>query len=377
MITVLHLTISLAPGGRRSAIITLASNLASLGVQCELGCLHDFALSPEELARFPAPVTLFEKHRLVEAKTIEQLAHFCFEHEIKIVHTHDAESQLVGALLKIRNPSLRVLMTFHRSLPRDSQTFRDRARNAFASALCRAIVTGSQERRQHFLEENYVPVRKMRVIPFGIDVDRFRPDDAARAALRRELNLEPDKIVIGTVGHFGDEKGIDTAIRAFQELWRTAPLQSRLALVVVGSGRPAQEAALRELAARQPECQVIFAGFQQNVERWHRAFDVFLHTPRLEAFGLVLIEAMASAIPVGATNVGGIPEIVKPNRTGLLVPFDADVEKTAAEALQRLIEDPPLRLRMGKDGRRVAVADFTAKLSAERHIQLYKELLNG
>jgi len=375
---VLHLTISLAPGGRRSAIVTLASNLIALGVPCELGCLHEFDLSPAELASFPAPVTLFEKHRLVEAKTIEQLARFCAEHDVKIVHTHDAESQLVGALLKMRDPSLQVLMTFHRSLPRESRTFRDRARNAFASAFCRAIVTGSKERQRHFLEQNYVAAGKMRHIPFGIDAELFHPDDADRAALRRELNLGPEKVVLGAVGHFGEEKGIDIAIRTFQELCRTTPLRSRLVLIVVGDGRPQQATALRELAAREPECQVIFAGFRQDIERWHRAFDMFLHTPRLEAFGLVLVEAMASETAVVATSVGGIPEIVRQKRTGFLVPLapEQEVEKAAAEAALRLVEDPALRRKMGHDGRRVALAEFTARLSAERHVQLYEELLD-
>jgi glycosyltransferase involved in cell wall biosynthesis len=81
---------------------------------------------------------------------------------------------------------------------------------------------------------------------------------------------------------------------------------------------------------------------------------------------------------VVATSVGGIPEIVRQKRTGFLVPLapEQEVEKAAAEAALRLVEDPALRRKMGHDGRRVALAEFTARLSAERHVQLYEELLD-
>jgi L-malate glycosyltransferase len=371
---VLHLTISLAPGGRRSAILTLASHLQRLGVNCELGCLHELECSPEEAAAFPSPVTAFEKHGLWEPQAIARLTEFCLQREVDVVHTHDAESQLAGALMRQREPRIKLVKTFHRSLPFDSATSRDRLRNAFASAFCGAIVTGSSERRRHFLEQNYVRSAKLVRIPFGIDLERFHPDEAARNSKRRELGAEPSQLLIGVAGHFGEEKGVDVAIRSFQELCRVRDPNSVI-LLVIGNGTAAQAKALRALAARSPQCRILFAGFVRDIEQWLPAMDLFLHTPRLEAFGLVLAESMATGLPVVATRVGGIPEIVKDTRTGLLV--EPDSHWKTGRVVAELLADPERCAAMGAQGRNVALAEFSGRLYAERHMTLYETLLKG
>jgi len=371
---VLHLTISMAPGGRRSAILTLAAHLERLGVRCELGCLHELGCSPEEAARFPVPVTAFEKKGLWEPQSIARLADFCTQRGVELVHSHDAESQLAAALLRQREPRIKLVKTFHRSLPFDSATSRDRLRNAFAAAFCGAIVTGSGERRRHFLSQNYVRGNKLVRIPFGIDLERFHPDEESRAAKRHELGLQPSQLLIGAVGHFGEEKGMDVAIRSFQELCRVRD-PATLMLVVVGHGTAKQAATLRDLAARRPQCRIHFAGFVQNVENWFPAMDLFLHTPRLEAFGLVLTESMATGLAVVATKVGGIPEIVKDTRTGLLVAPD-DPWRTG-RVIAELLADPDRRAAMGAEGRRVALSEFSASLYAERHALLYEAIAKG
>ncbi len=371
---VLHLTISMAPGGRRSAILTLIADLKRLGAACELGCLHELGCSPEEAAGFPVPVTAFEKKGLWEPQSIARLLEFCVQQGVDVVHSHDAESQLAGALLRQREPRIKLVKTFHRSLPFDSATARDRLRNAFAAAFCGAIITGSHERRSHFLEQNYVRASKLVWIPFGIDLDRFHPDPETRAIRRRELGLEPWQLLIGAVGHFGNEKGVDVAIRSFQELCRVRDPASVM-LLVIGSGTARQVGALQELASRRPQCRIHFAGYVPDAERWFPAMDLFLHTPRLEAFGLVLVESMATGLPVVATRVGGIPEIVKDGRTGFLVAPDSPW-KTGRLAAE-LLADPDRRAAMAAEGRRVALAEFSAKLYAERHVLLYEAVLQG
>jgi glycosyltransferase involved in cell wall biosynthesis len=319
-------------------------------------------------------VTAFEKKGLWEPQAIARLLEFCRQHGVDLVHSHDAESQLAAALLRQREPRIKLVKTFHRSLPFDSATSRDRLRNAFASAFCGAIVTGSFERRQHFLAQNYVRASKLVRIPFGIDLERFHPEEEARAVLRRELGLQPSQFLIGAVGHFGEEKGMDVAIRSFQELCRVRDPAS-LMLIVIGNGTARQAAALREVAASRPQCRVHFAGFVPDVERWFPAMDLFLHTPRLEAFGLVLTEAMATARPVVATRVGGVPEIVKDSRTGLLVASDSPWK--TGRVIAELLADPDRCAAMGAEGRRVALSEFSAKLYAERHALLYEALLKG
>jgi glycosyltransferase involved in cell wall biosynthesis len=112
-----------------------------------------------------------------------------------------------------------------------------------------------------------------------------------------------------------------------------------------------------------------------DINRCMAAIDVLLHTPRIEAFGLVVIEAMATGLPVVATRVGGVPELVREGSTGLLA--ESEQPESIADALQRLLIDRGLRASMGAEGRRVAVAEYGRELYAKRHLQLYEFLLRS
>jgi glycosyltransferase involved in cell wall biosynthesis len=285
-----------------------------------------------------------------------------------VVHTHDAASQFTAALVRPALPRVPVLMTFHRSRGLESARTADRLRNALGCAASAAVVTVSQERGRHFRSENWVAPAKVVCIPNGIDTDRFHPDPAARAALRAELGLEESALLLGAVGHFGPEKGLDVVLRGYRLLagrWTGAPLQ----LVVLGDGTPSQRQQLTELARG---CRVQFAGFRRDVDRWFRALDLFVHAPRQEAFGLVAAEAMATAVPVVAARVGGLPEVVSDGVTGVLVP--PDDPPALADALAALLTDPQRRRQLGRAGRERAVAAFGAAAFARRYLCLYQAL---
>ena len=298
----------------------------------------------------------------------------CREFDIDLIHTHDAASQFGAALMRLSRPSTKLLMTFHRSLAFESARQRDRIRNAFACALSGAVVTASVERLRHFRSENTVSKRKLKVIPLGIDTRAFCHDPKKCAEIRSKLNIRPETVVVGAVGHFGREKGIDVAISAFGEMCQRSPELDSI-LVVLGDGSPDQRRLITALVAEQPHAKVILSGFQSNVRDWYSAFDVFLHTPRLEAFGLVVIEAMAASLPVVATRVGGVPELVRHEQTGLLC--DSDSPIAVANALTRLTRDPQLRDRFGTRSVEVANTDFCATLAGERYVDLYRQLLFG
>jgi glycosyltransferase involved in cell wall biosynthesis len=264
-------------------------------------------------------------------------------------------------------------MTFHRSLNFESARFRDRVRNALANGLSGAIVTGSRERQRHFVQTNFVQRRKVLRIPFGINLNRFQPDPISRALIRKSLNLSPDTFIIGAIGHFGVEKGIDVIIRGFQKLLaETMPLS--VALVVLGSGTREQNERMSALARAIPAIPILFAGFECNVQRWLQAFDLFVHAPRLEAFGLVLLEAMATRLPVIATKVGGIPDIVQEGKTGLLV--DPNAPNQLADAMRYLIDNPCLRDSLAEQGLQSARAKYSADQYALRYLNVYHALVD-
>jgi glycosyltransferase involved in cell wall biosynthesis len=319
-------------------------------------------------------VQVLRRRPLIDRLALRRLRMFCAERGIRVIHAHDAASQFVGALLRLWRPHLKLVMTYHRSLGFESARLRDRIRNALATAQSGAVVAGSRERWAHFLNENWVPSHKVVHIPFGINTARFRPNAEARAAVRREFGLGPERIVLGAIGHFRPEKGIDQVLQGFALLARR-PLPGAPVLIVLGDGTPAERAAIRHWADQIPSGQLLFTGFRADVERVLQGFDVFVHAPRLEAFGLVVVEAMAASLPLVATKVGGILDLVRDGKSGLLVPCNAP--ECVADALERLIVDPALRRSLGEAAHRIALSEYGADLYAQRYLALYEDLLAG
>jgi glycosyltransferase involved in cell wall biosynthesis len=370
-VRVLHVTLSLARGGRRTAIFSLATGLRKAGVSSEICCLDQLGCPPGEVAHLESPVLVLGRRSLLDRDAIRRLSGFCRDRKVDIIHTHDAASQFTAALARLALPRTPLLMTFHRSLGMESATLSARLRNALAGWQSAAIITGSEERRAHFIAQNFVAADKVVRIPFGTDLSRFHPDATSRDAIRRELGIAPDILLVGAIGHFGPEKGIDLAIRSFRAMaGRTLPRP--VAMIIFGDGERREKIEKLVSAEGPSPGSIWLAGFRPDIDRCMASIDVLLHTPRLEAFGLVIIEAMASGLPIVASRVGGIPDLVRDGSTGFLAePGNCEAH---AALLGRLLADPALLSSMGAEARRVALAEYGIDLYAARHLQLYKPL---
>jgi glycosyltransferase involved in cell wall biosynthesis len=205
---------------------------------------------------------------------------------------------------------------------------------------------------------------RVHVVPNGIDPEVFRP--RAQAEARFELGLSPGTTFL-SVGRLNREKGMHHAIRALAELG------TEFRLVLVGGGREREP--LGKLARRLGvEDLVLFTGPQprETVAKYMNAADVFLFpTERNEAAPLVLPQAMASGLPVVASNVGGISEVVEESgKHGLLIP-PGDVRQLT-DAMRLLAEDPGLRARLGKSARKRVIAEYTIERMTERTVDVYR-----
>jgi len=367
---VLHLTLSLARGGRRTAIFSLIDGLRGLGIDNNLCCMDELGCAPQEVSSIGIPIDVLGRRSLFDRAAVGRLRTLLLKLKPDILHNHDAGSQATAALARLGSKRVPMVMTFHRSRSNETATFGNRVRNALACTQCGAIITGSRERRQHFLSRNFVPARKVILIPFGTDLSRFYPDPESRRTVREEFSIPPDEVLIGVIGHFGPEKGVDIAIRAFQALARH-PLAVPVSLIIFGEGD--RRSVLQALAAEaNAPGKIRFAGFRQDIERYMRGLDVLLHTPRLEAFGLVLIEAMATALPVVGSDVGGIPDLIRHGKTGFLAkPEDPEA---LADALKLLVEQREQRASMSQEARRVALAEYDRELYARRYLRVYTDL---
>ena len=171
--------------------------------------------------------------------------------------------------------------------------------------------------------------------------------------------------IVGHVGELDDShKGQHQIIAMARRLRDEIP---ELSFVLVGSGR--DEAALKQAAADLPN--VYFAGQVENVGDYLSAFDAFLYPSRHEGLGSVLLDALVFELPVVATNVGGIPEIIEDDRNGFLCAVD-DIA-ALSDAIRTLYRDEDLRQRISRENSRKA-EQFSPEQMTRRYIEVYKRL---
>jgi glycosyltransferase involved in cell wall biosynthesis len=205
----------------------------------------------------------------------------------------------------------------------------------------------------------------------GVDVDRFRPVTAGeKAQAKSALGLPRETAVIGTVARLVQRKGIDVLLRAFDMLCR----HHRAHLVIVGDGPLRDE--LRALAHELKIADSIsWLGFQADAVKWLQTMDVFAFPSRLEGVPNAVLEAMAVGLPIVATNIGGVIDLLEEGSTGFLIPPD-DPDALAA-ALDRLLRDVSLRADLSYRARKRAVEVFALSGSISRLIDLYITLEKG
>jgi len=169
-------------------------------------------------------------------------------------------------------------------------------------------------------------------------------------------------------GRFERLKGTDVLINA----WKALPveLMSKTRLVLAGAGK--WEKKIRDLASEIPNIELPGAVSRAKILEYYAEAQIYIHPSRYEGFGNAILEAMASGLPVIATEVGGIPDFVQSEVNGLLV--RPDNAESLTEALIRLIENPALRQKMGRESRRIAVADFTFDRLFEAFETKYRSL---
>ena len=208
-----------------------------------------------------------------------------------------------------------------------------------------------------------LPNSKIRIIYEGMDLSLYPKSPPLRLRRREE------PMVIGTVAHLSREKGLNFLIEAASQ---NPGAKERLRFVIVGDGDCLPE--LRALVqAKGLEAIFQFAGFHTNISQYMKTFDVFALPSLSEGLSSAILEAMAASLPIIATEVGGIPELVQDGDNGLLV-LSAD-SAALARAIQHLANDPEAARRMGLRGRERMEERFTLERKILETEQLCNDLL--
>jgi glycosyltransferase involved in cell wall biosynthesis len=287
-----------------------------------------------------------------------------------ILHAHmpPAELNVRLALLALR-PAPNLIITKHID-GRFYQGPGQRLVGRWAAERAEGTIAISRAVASYSMDKFYIPADRMVVIHHGIDPRPYISKiDGGRPAVRAAWRLPSDTIVIGTVARLVPQKALHVLLNAFAiaRARRNLPMQ----LVIVGRGP--LECELRALAdSLAITDEVVWAGFREDIPSVMSAFDVFALTSDYEGFGLVLVEAMAAALPVVATRVSAIPEIVSDGVTGILCKKGSAAG--IADALLSL-EDATTRSRLGVAGRERTVAHFNHDRMIDDTISFYRKCI--
>ena len=230
------------------------------------------------------------------------------------------------------------------------------------------IITGS-----HFAQEQVgarlnISSEKVKVVYYGVS-QQYQPSPS-RQKSKQALGLT-EKTVLLHVGSLIPRKNLLSLLETFANIQANHP---QTVLILVGRGP--QEAILRRKIKELGLEQVVkLAGFVPEEQKlmYYQAADLLVSTSLMEGFGLAIAEAMACGVPVVATQVGSIPEVVCDGETGFLVPVND--EKALYQAVERLLEDGQLAHKMGQVGQRRVEALFRWEIAGQQMFELYRELL--
>jgi len=211
-----------------------------------------------------------------------------------------------------------------------------------------------------------------------VDTGSFTPDVSVRASARQTLNVPENALLIGTVGNLNRQKGHEYLIRAAGKIKEVIPESY---FRIIGAYTPTQAGYYKQLQLEARQVGLLennrleFSGSSDRVQDLLPAFDIFVMTPvpLSEGIPTVVLEAMSCGIPVIATDVGSVREVVEHGKTGFVVP-PLDHEAVAAAAL-RLLKDHILRQRMGAEARRRAVEKYDIEVCADTHVRAFEAAL--
>lgn len=213
-----------------------------------------------------------------------------------------------------------------------------------------------------------VPDSHIRVIPSGIDTAHFAATAERRARQRAALGIAQRESVAVAVGALAERKGHITLLRAAALLRQKG---IRLRYLICGDG-PLRAVLGNEARALGVADNVQFLGFCADVADHLAAADVFVHVPLWEGLGVAVIEALAAGLPVVASRVGGIPELIEDGYSGLLVPPQKPT--ALATALERIVCDPPWAKMLGINGQASVRARYDVTVMAQANEALYYTL---
>lgn len=362
---ILHLYETCGPGGAEKMILDLVRGLPPDQYQSTVVLLVEGWLT-ERLREVGVEPIHLPPRGAFDPRTVLHLLRIVHSRKIDLIHAHEFFTNVLGCTVA-KLAGIPVITTVH---GKSYYTDRWRRRLAYRAVAryANVFVTVSDELKAFLADTLGIPPARMTTIHNGVNLGWHQPGLAEKAT-RSELGLAPGTPVVGAVGSLYPVKGHAYLLRALPEILEHHP---DVTLLFVGKGdlRANLEAEARAAGLHE---HVRFLGFRPGVTDLLATFDIFALPSVSEGLPLSLLEAMAMAKPVVASEVGGIPEVVLPGQTGLLV--SPANPRSLAEAIVFLLDNPHLAKQIGQKARDHIACHFTLERMLERYQALYRACL--
>ncbi|MBK9711901.1 MAG: glycosyltransferase [Kouleothrix sp.] len=355
-------------GGAEVQVVELASRLSARGWQASVVSMLQPRAFVADLSAAGVPVRSLNMRRgMPSPRAVFDLAAILREDRPHILHSHMVHANLLARVSRLVRWTPALISTAHNI--DEGSRWREIAYR-LTDPICDLTTNVSQAAVERYVQVGAAPARKIRFVPNGVNVDRFRSDAEARDRLRRELGLG-GRFAWLAVGRFEAAKDHLTLVRAFGRLGE----QDDAALLLAGQG--GMEDQIRaEVAALGLSDRVRFLGVRRDIPQLLNAADAYVMSSAWEGLPMVLLEAAAVGLVTVATAVGGNHEIVLDGRNGFLVP---PRDPAALAGSMRLTMQLPEgeRKRMGAAGKDYVHACYSLSRVVDQWESLYQECLSG
>lgn len=361
-IRVLHIDTERSWRGGQQQVAYLLVEMKRLGIATELICQPN-----SEIQRYCAsrqlPYKAIRMRNEFDFIAGARIALYCRKNNYRILQLHSSHALAIGIWAKLFNRKLKLIavrrVDFHIKKNWFSQF-------KYKSTYLDKIVCISDAIKRVLIEDG-VSQEKLVTIYSGIDIHRFT-NEISTNHVRENYNIPQDHILIGTVAAIEDHKDYPNLLKAARIVIDN---HNKCTFMAVGDGSLKDD--MLQLAKQLSlDGQFIFAGFQSSVGQYLKSFDIFVLASHLEGLGTSILDAQAIGLPVVASNVGGIAEIVQHGVNGLLVP--PKNENALAKAILHIIQDEDLKRRLSENSLR-SINRFDIKHTVNSNLKLYESLL--
>ncbi len=379
---VLHV-IRPAEGGMKGHLASLAAGLREKGYDIEVACPGDTALARElkEAGFTVHPVNLVGPLSPAnDMVCVWQLRGIIRRGSYHIVHFHGSKAGLVGRIAAVLAGFPNTVLTVHNFIVYEEvpavKKVLYRCGERVLSRFTSKIITVSEALKNDLIQNYKINSQKIISIYNGIDTSKYLRD-MDRTAARTKFGIKPDTAVVGTVARMAPQKGLNFLIEAIPLINAKICQMDKprnVTYIIAGDGplRPELESQAARLGV---DDTVIFPGFVEEIRELFACLDIFVIPSIAEGLSITTIEAMAAGLPVIASQVGGLPELVKDGETGFLV--EPRNPEKLAEAVLRLLGDRDKCELFGQNARSFAGVRFNTEAMIDRTSRVYKAILRN